>query len=539
SLGGTSSLLSTFDTSVSNLIELCCRPEAPPNLYFETGQGSAFTNGADHGVDMVTLECRNYGLARALTKKAGKWTMVNTVAGFIGPEVFRTSAQLLRACLEDLCAGKLHGLIMGLDVCSTYHMGVEIDELDDIQESILPAGPGFYMAVAGKSDPMLSYLTTDFRDIARLRHKYNMGVSPALEPVLASIGAADPSTHKLTRSGDTAYMYLQYRLRKGDKRTEEEILEEARAQLKEFQKRGLDIGYGCTEDFRPPGVIDGPKREIYRAAKRAIYDTLPTDFVDELRRFRFDGQGGDGGGPDGEALVVSTQARTREEYILKPVTGEHLDEVAILKLKSRGANVARTLSEMDVPPTNLIQVVISDGLNSESVSAPGHLFPFLRELEANLRAASTGQGAGDPSPSTVAQRSVHHVFVSTLVVVENARVRAGYAAGRDIVSSLVSEAAAYATTSASGTLRLPRYFTTVHIIGERPGNGQNTFSAYIACVTMEQWMAGEVDHGVVSLVSGVSASAMKPEAAARDVAAVIKRKVGAGGAAGKGKGAAA
>ncbi|KXS15867.1 EutB-domain-containing protein [Gonapodya prolifera JEL478] len=531
SLGGTSSLLSTFDTSVPNLVDLCCRPQAPPNLYFETGQGSAFTNGADHGVDMVTLECRNYGLARALTKKAGKWTMVNTVAGFIGPEVFRTSAQLLRACLEDLCAGKLHGLIMGLDVCSTYHMGVEIDELDDIQESILPAGPGFYMAVAGKSDPMLSYLTTDFRDIARLRYKHSMGLSPSLISLLSSLGTADPTTNTLTRPGDTEHMYVQYRRRKGDTRPETEIRAEARKQLDEFQKRGLDLGYGCVEGFRPPPAIDGPKRDIYHAAKRAIYERLPEPFVDELRRFRFDGDGGDGGFPG---------AGGRCEYVLKPVTGEHLDEAAAQILKRRGGQLAQTVAEMEGnPPTNLVQVVVSDGLNSDSVAAPGHLFPFLRELESSLRAAPAAAGAeataSTPPPPTRGA-GVVHTFVPTLVVVENARVRAGYAAGRDIVATLVSSAAEYATTSAHGTLRLPRFFTTVHIIGERPGNGQNTFSAYVACVTLEQWMAGEVDHGVVALVSGVSATAMRPETAAREVAQVVRRKVAqGGGAGGKGK----
>ena len=56
-------------------------------LYFETGQGSAVTNGADEGVDMVTLEARAYGVARLIQRQTGAWTIVNDVAGFIGPEV--------------------------------------------------------------------------------------------------------------------------------------------------------------------------------------------------------------------------------------------------------------------------------------------------------------------------------------------------------------------------------------------------------------------------------------------------------------------
>ncbi len=64
-------------------------------LYFETGQGSEFTNGADNGVDMMVLESRKYGFSRAVARELAKvqpegaWLHVNDVAGFIGPEVFR------------------------------------------------------------------------------------------------------------------------------------------------------------------------------------------------------------------------------------------------------------------------------------------------------------------------------------------------------------------------------------------------------------------------------------------------------------------
>ena len=78
--------------------------------YFETGQGSAVTNGAAEGVDMVTLEARAYGVARHIRRHTGAWTIVNDVAGFIGPEVFHDANQLERACLEDAVMAKLHGL---------------------------------------------------------------------------------------------------------------------------------------------------------------------------------------------------------------------------------------------------------------------------------------------------------------------------------------------------------------------------------------------------------------------------------------------
>src|SRR4029077_10199569 len=125
-------------------------------------------NGAAEGVDMMTLESRCYGVARHLrhtsAQRAGgraPWMIVNDVAGFIGPEVFRTAAQLERACLEDTVMARLHGLTMGLDVCSTFHMGIAPGALHETTRRIVElAAPAYLMAVAGNADPMLGYLTT-------------------------------------------------------------------------------------------------------------------------------------------------------------------------------------------------------------------------------------------------------------------------------------------------------------------------------------------------------------------------------------------
>jgi ethanolamine ammonia-lyase large subunit len=126
------------------------------------------TNNADEGVDMVTLEARNYGIARHIRQQTGAWMIVNDVAGFIGPEVFRNADQLLRACLEDVVMAKLHGLTMGLDVCATFHMGIEPVILQQLTAQIVErAAPAYLMAVAGNADPMLGYLTTSFRTGSR------------------------------------------------------------------------------------------------------------------------------------------------------------------------------------------------------------------------------------------------------------------------------------------------------------------------------------------------------------------------------------
>src|SRR5258708_3761352 len=85
-------------------------------MYFETGQGSALSANAHHGVDQQTLEARAYGVARAFDPM-----LVNTVVGFIGPEYLYDGKQITRAGLEDHFCGKLLGLPMGCDVCYTNH----------------------------------------------------------------------------------------------------------------------------------------------------------------------------------------------------------------------------------------------------------------------------------------------------------------------------------------------------------------------------------------------------------------------------------
>jgi ethanolamine ammonia-lyase large subunit len=138
---------------------------------------------------MVTLEARAYGLARAIRNQTGAWMIVNDVAGFIGPEVFRTADQLERACLEDLVMARLHGITMGLDVCATFHMGLAPADLRAVTERIVTrAAPVYLMAVAGNADPMLGYLTTAFGDYPRLRQQAVVESARRWRVALASLG---------------------------------------------------------------------------------------------------------------------------------------------------------------------------------------------------------------------------------------------------------------------------------------------------------------------------------------------------------------
>ena len=77
-------------------------------MYFETGQGSALSANAHHGVDQQTCEARAYAVARAYEP-----LLVNSVVGFIGPEYLYDGKEIIRAGLEDHFCGKLLGLPLG------------------------------------------------------------------------------------------------------------------------------------------------------------------------------------------------------------------------------------------------------------------------------------------------------------------------------------------------------------------------------------------------------------------------------------------
>ncbi len=158
SLAGTVNANATFDVSIDKMKNHLNNRTGQYGLYGETGQGADFTNGHGEGFDMVIHESRKYGFIRALkaemtgsaTPEKAPWVFVNDVAGFIGPEVFRTKEQLVRCCLEDTVMGKLHGLTIGLDICSTLHMDVTLDDLNWCIEQIMPANPGYLMALPTK-----------------------------------------------------------------------------------------------------------------------------------------------------------------------------------------------------------------------------------------------------------------------------------------------------------------------------------------------------------------------------------------------------
>ncbi|NNF97679.1 MAG: ethanolamine ammonia-lyase subunit EutB [Halobacteria archaeon] len=161
-------------------------------MYFETGQGSALSADAHHGVDQQTLEARAYAVARAYEP-----LLVNTVVGFIGPEYLYDGKQIIRAGLEDHFCGKLLGLPMGCDICYTNHAEADQNDMDNLLTLLGVAGVNYIMGVPGADDIMLNYQSTSFHDANYLRHTLGLRPAPEFETWLRTMGVFDADNRLL------------------------------------------------------------------------------------------------------------------------------------------------------------------------------------------------------------------------------------------------------------------------------------------------------------------------------------------------------
>ncbi|WP_119309931.1 ethanolamine ammonia-lyase subunit EutB [Cohaesibacter haloalkalitolerans] len=176
-------------------------------MYFETGQGSALSANAHHGVDLQTMEARAYAVARPL-----KPLLINTVVGFIGPEYIFDAKQVIRAALEDHFCGKLLGLPMGVDVCYTNHTEADQDDMDDLMMLLTVSGVNFLISVPGADDIMLGYQSLSYHDMITLRHQFKRQPAPEFEAWLKKMGMMDDTGRlapQLT-SGGKARALLSY-----------------------------------------------------------------------------------------------------------------------------------------------------------------------------------------------------------------------------------------------------------------------------------------------------------------------------------------
>ncbi len=476
SLGGTVLANQTFDVSIDKMMEYASVRNGLYGLYAETGQGADFTNNHGEGFDMVVHEARKYGFLRALKLKMTEdknpedhpWVFVNDVAGFIGPEVFRTKEQLVRCCLEDIAMGKLHGLTIGLDICSTLHMDISLDDLDWCIEQIMPANPAYLMALPTKNDPMLSYLTTSFSDHLKIRNQFGYKVNDAMWDFFQRLEIIDTEGNPTEHFGDPIWIYYKYQQAKKDSRTKQQIYNEGRACIERIKARGVNIAEGYGENIWDLNrELESEVKRLYEDAKVSIWKEMDPIFIKSIPA----------------VIPLITNSTDRKDYVYHPETGEMFDDHSIKTLKK-----LRNSWRNQSPD---IQIMISDGLNVRALTDEGHLFPFLPLLIEALKLNT-------------------YVVGKNNIYVTHGRVRAGYQCGEILF----------------GDKDFPEARKgIIHIIGERPGSGHRNFSAYLTVVTNETWSEpGLVDHNLSQVVSGISDTALNPVQAVNDIIQIVDRR---------------
>lgn len=472
SLAGTEAANQTFDVTIDKMFHHVVDRNGQYGLYAETGQGADFTNGHGEGFDMVIHEARKYGFVRALKQQMadGKdpdkvpWVFLNDVAGFIGPEVFRTKEQLVRCCLEDTIMGKLHGLTIGLDICSTLHMDVTLDDLDWCIEQVMPANPAYLMALPTKNDPMLSYLTTAFNDHVKVREQFGYKVNDAMWDFFKKLEVLDANGKPTEHFGDPVWVYYQYCKAKKDPRSQTEIYAAGKDAITRIRERGVPIAEGYGEniwDLTPE--LDKKVHTLYEDAKVSLWTRLDPAFMATIPA----------------AVSLSTASMDRRDYVYHPESGEQLPAPAIKKLKKIKSGWPDTAPD--------VQIIISDGLNPRALMDDAHLAPFLEGLKKGLK-------------------EHNYTLSNKTVVLEHGRVRAGYACGEILY----------------GTVKTSERRGIIHIIGERPGSGHHNFSAYLTVAAPSRWAEkGKVDHDISRVISGISDTALHPMQAVQDVIRVF------------------
>ena len=174
SIAGSEKSLASFgvDTGLlaeaNDMMKELSTAQGPNYMYFETGQGSELSSSGHNCADQQTMECRCYGLARHYNP-----FLVNTVVGFIGPEYIYDTKELIRAALEDVFCGHMHGLPMGCDICYTNHMKADQNDVDSLLVMLASSGCHYVMGVPEGDDIMLMYQSTGYHDIAAVREMLN------------------------------------------------------------------------------------------------------------------------------------------------------------------------------------------------------------------------------------------------------------------------------------------------------------------------------------------------------------------------------
>jgi ethanolamine ammonia-lyase large subunit len=349
SLAGTEATNNEFDITV-DLLDHAYRTMAERGplkdvaeqfMYFETGQGSEYTYGKHHGIDMTTTEALCYGLARRYDP-----FMVNNVTGFIGPETHLDSLEMVLANLQDHFMGKLLGLPMGMAPCYTLHSNITLEGQQIASELLTAAGANYFMDVGLNVDRMLAYFDTSGHDDQTLREVHAR--LPAPEFLEWGLGRGI-----FARSGDGTIVRGS---RWGDPR------QFCRSDA-EFQElvAGTPALYGL--EHAGPRPANGVSRQVrlnQGVGREAIHAELRLDDLQRIAPFR----------------VIATAATSKEAHLGSP---------------DLGARLSAQTHEWLTPEHRQVQIVVSDGLSAEAVHHNiKDLLPVLMEGFAG-RNLSTGQ----------------------------------------------------------------------------------------------------------------------------------------------------
>jgi ethanolamine ammonia-lyase large subunit len=267
--------------------------------------------------------------------------------------------------------------------------------------------------------------------------------------------------------GDPLWVYYQYRLAKGDKRSKDAVYAEGRKKMKEVEQRGVDLATGHGEKIWDLNSgLAAKVRDLYDDAKKSLWTELTSEFITTIPG----------------VVPLRTLSKDRNDYIAHPNTGETLSPESVAALEKMrdawGPNPARG------------QIVISDGLNAKAIMDEGHLAPYLEEMRKLL--AEAGVPMSDKN-----------------IVVTSGRVRVGYRIGEMLFERADPK-------SFSGIL---------HVIGERPGTMHHAYSVYITVAKGKVWAEKKIDHDITKLVSNVADTALPPKEAARETLTIIREIV--------------
>jgi ethanolamine ammonia-lyase large subunit len=309
-------------------------------MYFETGQGSEFTYGRHHGIDMTTTEALCYGLARRYDP-----FMVNNVTGFIGPETHRDSFEMILSNLQDHFMGKLLGLPMGMAPCYTLHSQTILEGQQIATQLLTAAGANYFMDVCLNTDRMLAYFDTSAHDVQTLRELY--GRTPAPEYLEWAIGRGI-----LQKDANGS-------ARRGPQWGNPEQFCDSPTEFAELARRTPALYGRETAGPRPANSVMRRVKFNQGAARAAIHSELRFDELQRLANFR----------------VLETTAKDKEAHLNSPEAGARLSPASLARLSPEG---------------NQVQIVVSDGLSAEAVH---HNLPdLLPSLVDGLTSRGVSQG---------------------------------------------------------------------------------------------------------------------------------------------------